>query len=183
MRNQTKNHVDSRVLKQTWASMRATFSQAPEKYKQLAESLPEIFAKSETDIDLRQKREVYLIIAKFLGKNFQKPLPVCLGSTHILCDEDDPRLLLDGVLDDEASQLAISAKKAILSIKVLYEPLPNRFYNRLIEIFWLNNDKTTANKTEEEVPWDYLPPDIREKRFHVGAEAETLSFKLYPQET
>jgi hypothetical protein len=180
MKNQTENHLDNRLLKQTWQFMRATFSQAPEKFKQLAESLPELFADSETDIELREKRKVYLVIAKFLRKNFQKPLPVCLGAAHILCDEADPRLLLDGVLDDETKELATSAKEAILTIKVLYEPLPTRSYNRLIEILWFKNDKPTAVKVEEEVPWDYLLADVREKRLHSGA--DTLTYKLYQQE-
>lgn len=180
MKNQTENHLDSRILKQTWQFMRATFTQAPEKFKQLAESLPELFAESETDIDLREKRQVYLIIAKFLRKNFQKPLPICLGVTHILCNEADPRLLLDGVLDEETKQLATSTKEAILTIKVLYEPLPTRSYNRLIEILWFKNDEPTAVKVEEEVPWDYLPTDVREKRLHSGA--DTLTRKLYQQE-
>lgn len=180
MRNQTENHLDSRILKQTWQFMRATFSQAPEKFKQLAESLPELFAESETDIDLREKRQVYLIIAKFLRDNYKKPLPVCLGVTHILCDEADPRLLLDGVLDDETKELATSAKEAILTIDVLYEPLPTRSYNRRIEIVRLKNDKPTKVKVEEEVSWDYLPTDVREKRLHSGA--DTLTFKLYQQE-
>jgi hypothetical protein len=180
MRNKIENHIDSRVLKQTWQFMRATFTQAPAKFKQSAEYLPELFADNETDIELREKRKVYLIIAKFLRDNFQKPLPVCLGSTHILCDEDDPRLLLDGVLDNEAEQLAIFAKKAILSIKVFYEPLPTRSYNRLIEILWLKNDKPIAVNVGEEISWDYLPADVREKRLHSGA--DTLACKLYQQE-
>ncbi|BAY22051.1 hypothetical protein NIES2100_18140 [Calothrix sp. NIES-2100] len=180
MKNQIENHLDSRLLKQTWQFMRATFSQAPEKFKQLAESLPELFTDSETDINLREKRKVYLVIAKFLRKNFQKPLPVCLGAAHILCDEDDPRLLLDGVLDNETEKLATSAKEVILSIKVLYEPLPNRSYNRRIEILWLKNDKPTVVKVEEEVSWDYLPGDIREERLHSGA--DPLTYKLYQQE-
>ncbi len=180
MKNKTENSLDSRVLKETWPVMRATYSQAPEKFKHLAESLPELFADSETDIDLREKRQVYLIIAKFLRDNYKKPLPVCLGAAHILCDEADPRLLLDGVLDDETKQLATSAKEAILTIKVLYEPLPTRSYNRLIEILWLKNDKPTAVKVEEEVPWDYLPPDVREKRLTSGT--DPLTYKLYQQE-
>ncbi|MUG92023.1 hypothetical protein F7734_05930 [Scytonema sp. UIC 10036] len=180
MRNQIENPVDGRVLKHTWQFMRATFAQAPEKFKQLAESLPELFLDSETDIDLREKRKVYLIIAKFLRDNFQKPLPVCLGTTHILCDEADPRLLLDGVLDDQAKQLATFAKELVIAVKVLYEPLPTRSYNRLVEILWLKNDKPTVVKVEEEVPWDYLVADVREKRLLSGA--DTLTFKLYPQE-
>ena len=180
MRNKKENGIDSRVLKQTWPFMRATFSQAPEKFKQLAENLPELFADRETNIDLQEKRKVYLIIAKFLRDNFQKPLPVSLGATHILCDEPEPRLLLDGVLDDETQQLVKFAKEVILTIKVLYEPRPNRFYNRQIEILWLKNDQPKAVKVEEEVPWDYLSTDVREK--HLRSGADTLLFKLYQLE-
>ncbi|MBR8836181.1 MAG: hypothetical protein DSM106950_19715 [Stigonema ocellatum SAG 48.90 = DSM 106950] len=180
MRNRIEDRIDNRVLKETWQSMRSTFTQAPEKFKQLAESLPEIFADSETDIDLREKRKVYLVIAKFLRDNFKTPLPVSLGATHILCDEGDPRLLLDGVLDDETKQLVTSAKKIILTVKVLYSPLSNRSYNRQIEIVYLKNDKPTAVKVEEEVPWDYLTTDVREN--HLRSGANILSFKLYQLE-
>lgn len=177
MKNKIENGIDSRVLKQTWPLMRATFSHAPDKFKQLAENLPELFAESETDIDLQEKRKVYLIIAKFLRDKFQKPLPVSLGATHILCDEPDPRLLLDGVLDDETYQLVKSAKEAILIIKVLYESRQNRSYNRQIEILSLKNNEPTAFKVEEEMPWDYLPTDVREK--HLRSGTDTLNFKLY----
>ncbi|MEH2359575.1 hypothetical protein [Nostoc sp.] len=180
MRNKIENGIDSRVLKQTWQFMRATFSQAPEQFKQLAENLPELFADGERDIDLQEKRKVYLIIAKFLCEKFQKPLPVSLGATHILCDEADPRLLFDGVLDNETRQLTESAKEIILTIKALYEPLQNRSYKRQIEILWLKNDNPTLVKVEEELPWDYLPTDISEKNLRSGANA--LTFKLYPLE-
>ncbi|MBD2208191.1 hypothetical protein H6G33_25475 [Calothrix sp. FACHB-1219] len=180
MKNQIENGIDSRVLKQTWPFMRATFSQAPENFKQLVENLPELFAESETDIDLQEKRKIYLTIAKFLRDKFQKPLPVSLGATHILCNEPDPRLLLDGVLDGETQQLVESAKEVILTIKVLYEPLQNRSYNRQIEILWLKNDNPKVFKVEEELSWDYLPTDISEKDLHYGAKA--LTFKLYQLE-
>lgn len=182
MKNQIESSFDNRVLKQTWQFMRATFTQAPEKFKQLAENLPELFADSETDINLREKRKVYLIIAKFFRDNFHKPLPlpVCLGATHILCNEDDPRLLMDGVLDNEAKQLAKSAEKAILTIKVLYEPVLNRSYNRVTQILWLKNDKPTAVEVTEEVPWDYLTPDVRRNRLHSGT--NTVPFILYQQD-
>ena len=180
MKNELANSIDNRVLKQTWQFMRATFSQAPEQFKQLAENLPELFAESETDIDLQEKRQVYLVIAKFLHEKFQKPIPISLGATHLLCNEPDPRLLFDGVLDDETQQLAKSAKEVILTIKVLYEPQPNLSYNRQIEILWLKNKQPTAFKVEKKVPWDDLPTDVREK--HLCSGADTSNFTLYQME-
>ncbi len=81
-----KNSIDTQVLKETWQFMWATFSQAPEQFKQLAESLPELYANNEIDTDLQNRHKVYLVIAEFLRDNFQKPLPVSLGATHILCN-------------------------------------------------------------------------------------------------
>ncbi len=84
------------------------------------------------------------------------------------------------MFDDETQQLVKSAKEVILTIKVLYEPRPNRFYNRQIEILWLKSDQPTAVKVEEEVSWDNLPPDVREN--HLCSGAAPLSFKLYQME-
>ena len=217
MRNKKENGIDSQGLNQTWQFVQATVSQAPEQLKQWAERLPELVP--DIDIDLQEKRKVYLIIAEFLCNTFQKPLPVSLRATYILCNETDPRLLLDGVLveegrsqeaegrsevrigsessterkqrtddggldpnggkaDDETQQLVKFAKEVILTIKVLYEPLPNRSYNRQIKILWLKNDQPTAVKVEQEVLWDYLPEDVRDKHLRSGADA--LTFKLYP---
>ncbi len=164
-----------------WEAVRATFSQAPDKLKEAAENLPSIFAEKEEDIDLREKRKVYLSIAKFLCEKLQKPLPVCVGITHILCNESDPEMLRYCVIDNETKKLLPIVQQAILTIKVNYQSIKNtRNYNRIVEIYFINQGKPVAAKIEEEIAWEYLPLDVRESRLREGG--QTVGFKLYPQE-
>lgn len=53
-------------------------------------------------------------------------------------------------------------------------------YERKLEIFFVENGKPTLVRVEEEVPWDFLSPDVRESRLRHGI--DSLTFKLYPQE-
>lgn len=160
-----------------WLYFRERWNEAPKVVQNFLETVPELFKDIELDNDLRNRREIYLEIARFLQKKLNQPLPICLGATHLLCRESDKRLLKDAALGGE--RLAEEVKSIILTIKVYYKPLDYRAYNRLLEIYYVNNSQPTAFKLEERLDWDYLPQDIRE--FHLRQGAETGVFKLYPQ--
>lgn len=150
-------------------------------FQHVTEQVQSIFDPLEGDSDRQEKHQVYLSIAKFLERKLKYPLPNCIGVIHLLCNESDPQLLAKGVSDEITHKLASHVETLILSIKVHYQPLPtDRSYSRIIEIFFVNNGQPKAAQIEEQVSWDYLPPDIRESHLRHGADNTT--FVLYPQE-
>ncbi len=159
-----------------WLDYRDKWNEAPKALQDFFEAVPELFKNIELDNDLRNRREIYLEIARFLQKKFNQSLPICLGVTHLICRESDKRLLKDGVLGSE--RFAEDVKSILLTIKVSYKPLDSRAYNRQLEIYYVSNNQPTAFKLEERLEWDYLPQDVREFRLRQGAETEV--FKLYP---
>ncbi|MBD2515071.1 hypothetical protein H6G93_08620 [Nostoc sp. FACHB-973] len=159
-----------------WLNYHDKLSEAPKALQDFFEEVPELFKNIELDNDLRNRREIYLQIAKFIQKKFNQSLPICLGVTHLLCRESDKRLLKDGALGEK--RLAEDVKSILLTIKVSYKPVDSQAYNRQLEIYYVNNDQPTAFKLEERLDWDYLPQDVREIRLRQGAETEV--FKLYP---
>ncbi|MDJ0553560.1 MAG: hypothetical protein QNJ68_03790 [Microcoleaceae cyanobacterium MO_207.B10] len=154
------------------------YDELPPELKKVVESID--FLDLEVDSLLINKREVYQIVAKFLQENLNEklPLPLCLNATHIICGEDDPRLLKERTGD--AEKLAEDAKELILTIKVHYELLKNFTYNRRTEIFYQEKNQPAIKKVEEELDWDRLPGNVRSSYLIKGQKISTL--KLYPIE-
>lgn len=170
-----KKFIDNEVNK-LWIDYRERWEEAPKPLQNFLERIPELFKDIELDNDLRDKREVYLEIAKFLHKKFNQPVPICLGVTHLLCRESDKRLLRDGVPGEK--KLIEASKSILITIKVSYEPLDSQVYNRQVEIYYMSNNKPAVFKVEQQLDWDYLPQDIRSRRLRQGAAPEV--YKLYP---
>ncbi|NES78500.1 MULTISPECIES: hypothetical protein [Okeania] len=154
------------------------YDELPPELKKVVESIPDFLSDLETDSQLINKREVYEIIAEFLQKNLNEELPLCLDATHIICEENDPRLLKERTGD--AEKLAEDAKELILSIKVHYELLKNLTYNRKTEFFYHKKNQPAVKKVEEELDWDRIPGDVRSSYLIEGQKIST--FKLYPIE-
>ncbi|NEP77865.1 MAG: hypothetical protein F6K17_16170 [Okeania sp. SIO3C4] len=152
------------------------YDELPPELKKVVESID--FLNLEVDSLLINKREVYEIVAKFIHKNLNEELPLCLDTTHIICGEDDPRLLREKTGD--AEKIAEDAKELILSIKVHYELLKNFTYNRRTEIFYKKKNQAVVTKVEEELDWDRLPGSVRSSYLIKGQKISTL--KLYPIE-
>ena len=166
-------------LNKLWEYFSERWDEAPTVLQDFFEKNPELFTNIEVDNDLRNKKEIYLDIAKFIQKKFNQPLPICLGATHFLCGEINKRILKDGVSGKESLALAKDAKSFLLTIKVSYNPVDSKVYNRQLEIYYVNNSQPALFKLEEPLEWDYLPPDIREKRIREG-NTQAQVFKLYP---
>jgi len=162
-----------------WLLFRDKWQETPKPLQDFFENIPVLFANIELDNDLRNKKEVYLDIAKFIQKKFNQPLPICLGATHFLCREPEKLILKDGVSGKESLALAKEAKSFLLTIKVSYNPTDSQAYKRLIEIYYMSNNQPTLFKLEELLEWDYLPSDVREKRIRQG-NTQSQVFKLYP---
>ncbi|NEN93446.1 MAG: hypothetical protein F6K48_33020, partial [Okeania sp. SIO3H1] len=110
------------------------YDELPPELKKVVESIPDVLSDVEADSELINKREVYEIISKFLQENLNEELPLCIDATHIICREDDPRLLQERT--GNAKKIAEDAKELIVTIKVHYELLKNLTYNRRTEIFY-----------------------------------------------
>ncbi len=144
--------------------------------------LSEGFIGSESDFDRRERKDIYSTIATVFEKKFQKPIDVCLGATYILCNESDPKML------HEINQSNLGAdgfsnylKDCIHSILVCYEPITRgKLYNRQVEIKFVKGKRSTTTKVNQEVDWDYLPPDVRERCLRHGEEVSI--FEIYTQE-
>lgn len=165
-------------MRRLWSTIRSELVHAPEQFKEMSESLPEIFALISPNADLRNKREVYVSIAKFLQGHLRQPLPICLNTVHLLCHEADPSLVEDGATGGE--RFLELAKALILTIKVYYEPQDARIYNRKTEIYYLKDDQPASIRFPEQLDWESVPEDVRENRIRKGMEPEV--FKLYPKE-
>ncbi|NEP41989.1 MAG: hypothetical protein F6K25_13960 [Okeania sp. SIO2G4] len=161
--------------------LRQKYDELPPGLKKVVESIPDFLSDIETDTELINKREVYEIIAEFLQKNLNEELPLCLDATHIICGENDQRLLKERTGD--AEKIAEDAKELILTIKVHYE-LSKRSkglkYNRRTEIFYQKKNQPAVKKVEEELDWDRAPSDVRSGV--LNEEKKISTFKLYPIE-
>jgi hypothetical protein len=131
------------------------------------------------DADLRNRREVYVTIAKFIQEHTYSPLPICLNAVHSLCGETDADIREDGAIGGE--KILESDKNLILTIKVYYEPQDARRYTRRTEIYYFKEDHPAAISFPQQLDWEDVPEDVRENRIHKGMEPEI--FKLYPKES
>jgi len=172
------NEFVNKNVNRLWLLFRDKWQEAPKPLQDFFENLPALFANIELDNDLRNKREIYLEIARFIKNKFNHPLPLCVGVTHLLCKESDKRLLADGATGQNS--LAKDVKPFLLTIKVSYNPTDSQAYKRLIEIYYVNNSQPTLFKLEELLEWDYLPSDIRENAIRQGNNTQAQVFKLYP---
>ena len=164
-------------LRDFWCSIRATFSQASDAVKNLAEKLPEIFAETEPDDNLREQRVIYLAIAQFIRDNLHKPLPICLNAVHILLQEKNLSLLEDGAIG--GNRLIEDVKELIVTIRIHYEPKDSFIHNRKIEIYFLKDSLPKVKRVQELIDWDKLPSKIREQRLR---QQEMNIITLYPKE-
>jgi hypothetical protein len=164
-------------LRDFWCSVRTTFSQSSDHVKILAEKLPEIFAETESDDNLREQRVIYLAIAQFIRAHLQKPLPICLNAVHILLQEKNLSLLEDGAIGGD--RLIEDVKELIVTIRIHYEQQNNFIHNRKIEIYFLKDSLPKVKKFQELIDWDKLPSKIREKRLR---QEEMNIITLYPKE-
>ena len=158
--------------------LRQQYDELPPELKKVVEMIPDFLSDIEIDSQLINKREVYEIIAEFIHKNLNKELPLCLNATHIICEENDPRLLTEVTGDVE--KLAEDVKELILSIQVHYELLKNFTYKRRTEIFYHKQNKPAVKKVEEELDWNKIPGNVRSSYLIEGQKIST--FKLYPIE-
>lgn len=164
-------------LRDFWCSIRTTFSQASDPVKNLAEKLPEIFAETEPDDNLREQRVIYLAIAQFIRDHLQKPLPICLNAVHILLQEKNLSLLEDGALGGD--RLIEDVKELIVTITIHYEHNDSFIYNRKIEIYFLKDSLPKVKRVQELIDWDKLPSKIRQRRIR---QEEMNIITLYPKE-
>ncbi|MGD1703928.1 hypothetical protein [Dapis sp. BLCC M229] len=158
--------------------LRQKYDELPPELKKVVESIPDFLSDIETDTELINKREVYEIIAEFIQKNLNEELPLCLDATHIICGENDERLLKERT--EDAEKIAEDAKELILTIKVHYELLKGLKYNRRTEIFYRKKNQPAVRKVEEELDWDRAPSDVRSGV--LNEEKKISTFKLYPIE-
>lgn len=165
-------------MRHLWSSIRSELNHTPEYLKDISEALPEIFALTSPNADLRNRREVYVSISKFIQRYLHQPLPICLNTVHLMCQETDPHLLEDGAAGGE--NFLDSVKEFILTIKVYYEPQDTRIYSRKTEIYYLKDGQPASVKIPEIIDWESVPEDVRENRIRRGMEPEV--FKLYPTE-
>lgn len=166
-------------LRDFWCSIRTTFSQASDPVKNLAEKLPEIFAETEPDDNLREQRVIYLAIGQFIRDHLQKPLPICLNAVHILLEEKNLSLLEDGAIGGD--RLIKDVKELIVTIIIHYEPEDSFIYNRKIEIYFFKDSLPKVKKVQELIDWDELPSKIREQRLR-QEEMDIITITLYPKE-
>ncbi|MCL2925678.1 MAG: hypothetical protein MGF17_13945 [Trichodesmium sp. MAG_R04] len=162
------------ILRYLWQQ----YDELPPELKNVVESISDFLSDIETDSQLINKREVYEIIAEFLHKNLNEELPLCLNAAHIICEENDPRLLIE--ITGDAEKLAEDVKELILSIKVHYELLKKFTYKRTTEIFYQKKNQPAVKKVEEELDWDRIPSNVRSSYLIEGQKIST--FKLYPIE-
>lgn len=141
--------------------------------------LPDLFKDIELDNDIKEKKKVYLIIAKFIQEKLNEPIPVSLGATHILCQEEDKDLLEDGADSSRVQQLANKVKAIILKITILYEPQTSKSYTRKTEIYFINNNQPAIFRNEEELAWDELPEPIRAEFLKTGSNSVSRPW-LFP---
>ncbi|WP_254174437.1 hypothetical protein [Planktothrix pseudagardhii] len=165
-------------LRDFWCSIRTTFSQASDPVKNLAEKLPEIFAETEPDDNLREQRVIYLAIGQFIRDHLQKPLPICLNAVHIFLEEKNLSLLEDGAIGGD--RLIEDVKKLIVMIRINYEQQDSWMYNRTIEIYFLKEGLRKVQKVPALIDWDKLPSKIREQRMR---QQQINIITLYPKET
>ena len=158
--------------KQTW------FSDILQFPKKLSERLIE----SESALDLKEKCETYSVSAEIFENKFQKPIDICLSATHILCNELDPKILGDETqISYQVESFSNDLKRSIHSITVKYEPIKKaQLYRKQIEISLIQGRNKSTTKVSQEVDWDYLPPDVRERCMRYGEEVSV--FELYSQE-
>jgi hypothetical protein len=154
-----------------WQELRLVLDPLPPTLRECVELLPEVFAAIERDNACRDKREVYLVIAKLLQEKLGQPLPVCLATTHLLCGEADPKLLEDGAPGGD--RLLTDARALLLAIKVHYGARDARTFHRKTEVYFLDGGQPAVAAVDE-------ARDVRESRLREGA--EVVTFKLYPRE-
>ena len=120
--------------------------------------------------ELDDKRQVCQHIADFLKQNFHKDDLTCLTATYLLFS------------DEQDKQLAESAKKILIGIKVHYEgDKVTGIYKRTTEIFFsndLNDDKVTTKKISDQIQWDNIDPDIKE--IFIKEKKNEISLNIYP---
>lgn len=139
------------------------------------------FIESESDLDRREKKDIYSTIANFLQKKFQEPVDICLSAIHVLCNESDPKILSETNHSHlKSDSFSKHLKDCVHSILVRYEPINRgKLYKRQIEITFITEKRSTT-KVSQEVDWDYLPPDVRERCLRYGEEVSV--FEIYMQE-
>jgi len=130
------------------------------------------FAEGLNASDSEDSRHIYQNIANVLKQKFQENDATCLNAVHILFNETDKK----------AIQLAESAKRNLLAVKVHYEKAEkSRDYKRTTEVFFKNpkDNKITVSRIEDEkVSWDILPSDVRELSLKEGK--NKVSYQIYP---
>ncbi len=115
------------------------------------------------------KKQLYQNIADFLKRKFQKDEFTCLTAAYILFS------------DERDKQLAESAKRILIAVKVNYEQdTETDICTRTTEIFFSNpnDDKVNIEKIEDQIQRNNIDPDVREMLIKKGE--NKISFKVYP---
>ena len=160
-----------------WQSLQDWIRKAPDDLRRFAEWLEEHFGELEFENELRNKGEVYLAVARFLHADMKQPLTACVGAVHALCGEQEPRLIDVGAV--RINEVISAARARIVGIKVHYEQRDSRTWQRRVEVYYVRDGKPNVSSTQDQLPWDNLPGDVRRERLFGGR--KSVSFSLFPR--
>jgi len=148
--------------------------------RELLERLRAGLGALEADGERREKATVYRLVAERLGERLRLGPAAALGLTLALCGETDPALLRDAPAP-LATELA-EAARVLLVVKVSYAAgaAHDARLRRLITVITLRDGQPVASDVEQELPWDQVPPEVREQRLVSGSPA--VEYRLYPRE-
>ena len=171
-----------RMVRNIWREMRGNIDRMPESVRSmmtvLSGEIVEFLAGADVDPDRRNKREVYIAVARFLADRTGLRAGACLAAVHELCRESDEALLHDAESDGREVRRAVDvARDLIVAIKVHYTVVSERQCQRQVELWSARDGKPTVTRITQEVDWEWLPPDVREHRLREGG--RSVSFNLY----
>jgi hypothetical protein len=169
-------------LKREWPRLRVQIDRLPPAFLADIKSIfEEVITDVDSDADLRNRRQVYAIIADFLANRLRLPRETSFMVACLLCGESDLRLVGGNIAHrQDVEQHLAEAKRSLLAVEVDYLPADSRSYKRTTRIFFEEGGMPKVAAIEERLSWDELPPDVRKD--HLTHGASTRSFRLYSHE-
>jgi len=156
-----------------------------------ASELVAFFDELEKAADIEHRNLIYTDIAKFVQGRMDdgsSRFIDYLSAVKFLCGETETSETERSpsgkqTLSPEAEDIALIARKNILTIKIHYiKTDTENFVKQKTEIFSIGNseNKATINRIEKDLPWESLPLALRNT--FMAENKEIVSFQIYPQE-
>lgn len=125
------------------------------------------------DVDTQNKEEVYNHIAKWISEKTNKDIKKCLVNWKDFIGEEQAGPLADNEI------ISFLADK-LLVIKLHYKEVEkNHKWNRQIDIFFKENEKSVKYSVTEQLDWDNLPSEVRQE--NIEKNSQIVSYIIYPK--